>query len=164
VWWVRLGIVPQRIEPGKPQQNGSHERMHGTLKRETADPPAANLAAQRRRFEAFLWEYNHQRPHEALGMATPASVYQPSRRAYPHRLEELQYPASSQPRKVDRGGSIRWKISKVFLSKALDGQVVGLEALDQRFCHVRFGPLELGVLDQQSGRLLRPFERKRLGV
>jgi transposase InsO family protein len=120
VWWVRLGIAPQRIERGKPQQNGSHERMHGTLKREAADPPAAGLRAQQRRFDAFVSEYNHRRPHEALGMATPASLYEPSRRAYPERPAELEYPREMQLRKVDEGGDIRWKSGKVFLSKALD--------------------------------------------
>jgi putative transposase len=163
VWWVRLGISPQRIEPGKPQQNGSHERMHGTLKRETASPPAPSLAAQARRFDAFEKEYNHQRPHEALAMATPASVYQPSRRAYPERLAELEYPADYQLRNVAEDGQIRWKVAKVFLSKSLSGQTVGLQPLDDRFWRVKFGLLELGVLDQKSGRILRPCQRRRLG-
>lgn len=163
VWWVRLGIDLQRIEPGKPQQNGSHERMHGTLARETASPPAANIPAQQKRFNTFTWEYNHYRPHEALGMATPASVYRPSRRAYPERLEELEYPADYQLRKVDQDGDIRWKVSKVFIGTALRGEVIGLRELDGRLWSVRFGPLDLGVLDQHKGRLLRPHERKRLG-
>lgn len=163
VWWLRLGIATQRIEPGKPQQNGSHERMHGTLKRETADPPALSLRAQGRRFDAFRKEYNHQRPHEALAMATPASVYEPSRRAYPERLAELEYPADYDLRKVAEDGDIRWKVSKVFLSRSLIGQVVGLQELDGRFWRVTFGPLELGVLDQKNSRLLRPSQRKRLG-
>lgn len=163
VWWVRLGIVLQRIEPGKPQQNGSHERMHGTLKRETASPPAANLAAQQRRFDAFGWEYNHHRPHEALGMATPASVYQPSRRAYPERLAELEYPCDWQLRKVDQDGDIRWQVAKVFIGTALRAQTIGLRELGGRLWSVRFGPVDLGVLDERKGRLLRPHERKRLG-
>jgi transposase InsO family protein len=163
VWWVRLGITAQRIEPGKPQQNGSHERMHGTLKRETASPPAATLGAQGRRFDAFKKEYNHLRPHEALAMATPASVYEPSRRAYPERLAELEYTAGHELRKVADDGKIRWKVAKVFLSKSLGGQVVGLQELDQRFWRVKFGPMELGVLDQKTGRLLRPCQRRRLG-
>lgn len=164
VWWVRLGIGLQRIEPGKPQQNGSHERMHGTLQAETASPPAATLRAQARRFEAFVKEYNHQRPHEALGMATPASVYRPSARAYPEKLAELEYPSDYQLRKVAADGDIRWKVAKVFLSKSLGGQTVGLQELDGRFWKVSLGPVELGLLDEKVGRLLRPCERKRLGL
>ncbi|MDB5299106.1 MAG: transposase, partial [Phycisphaerales bacterium] len=164
VWWVRLGIGLQRIEPGKPQQNGSHERMHGTLQAETASPPAATLRAQARRFEAFVREYNHQRPHEALGMATPASVYRPSARAYPEKLAELEYPSDYQLRKVAADGDIRWKVAKVFLSKSLGGQTVGLQELDGRFWKVSLGPVELGLLDEKVGRLLRPCERKRLGL
>jgi len=89
VWWVKLGILPERIEPGKPQQNGRHERMHGTLKPETAHPPAANLHAQQRRFDHFRAEFNHERPHEALGQTPPAQHYTRSPRSYPRRLEEL---------------------------------------------------------------------------
>lgn len=163
VWWVRLGIGLQRIEPGKPQQNGSHERMHGTLQRETASPPAANIPAQQRRFNTFTWEYNHHRPHEALGMATPASVYQHSQRAYPERLAELEYPCDWQLRKVDQDGDIRWKVARVFIGTALRAQTIGLRELGGRLWSVRFGPVDLGVLDERKGRLLRPHERKRLG-
>ena len=163
-WWVRLGVAPQRIEPGRPQQNGRHERMHLTLARETASPPARTLAAQQRRFDEFAREYNHDRPHEALGMATPASAYEPSPRAYPERLPELQYPDDCAPRRVDAAGDIRWKVTKVFLGNALAGQVVGLRDLGGRHLLVSFGPVELGVLDERLGRLLRPYERKRLGV
>jgi hypothetical protein len=163
-WWVRLGILPQRIEPGRPQQNGSHERMHGTLARETASPPARGLRAQQARFESFAREYNHERPHEALGMATPASVYEPSPRAYPERPPEPQYPGDCALRKVDQRGDFRWHVTKVFLGAALAGQVVGLRDLGGRLRLVSFGPLELGVLDERLGRLLRPYERRRLGV
>jgi transposase InsO family protein len=163
-WWVRLGIILQRIEPGCPQQNGRHERMHGTLKRETADPPARTLSRQQGRFDAFVREYNRDRPHEALGMATPASAYEPSPRAYPERLPELEYPAGSRLRKVDGDGDVRWNVSKVFVGRALAGQVLGLQGLDGRLWLVRFGPLDLGLLDQRLGRLLRPHERRRLGL
>jgi transposase InsO family protein len=164
VWWVRLGIDLQRIDPGCPQQNGRHERMHGTLKAETASPPARTWEQQQKRFDAFVREYNQQRPHEGLGMATPASAYEPSARAYPERLAELQYASDLHLRKVDEAGDIRWQVSKVFLSKSLHGQVVGLEELDGRFYRVKFGPMELGMLDQKLGRLLRPYERARLAL
>lgn len=164
VWWVRLGITPQRIEPGEPQQNGRHERMHLTLKQETASPPAPTWAGQGRRLRSFTWDYNHQRPHEALAMSTPASVYQPSPRPYPGRLAELEYPDHCQLRKVDDGGNIRWKASKVFVGKALEGQVVGLEELDGRLWRMRFGPIDLGVMDEKSQAMLPPWRRKKMGL
>lgn len=180
VWWIRLGIAHQRIEPGKPQQNGSHERMHGTLKRQTASPPARSLRAQQARFNAFVREYNQDRPHEGLAtMATPASAYAPSSRAYPERLPELTYPADHERRYVDDSGKFHWDGVKVFLGKALGEQVVGLrkpesgpgpeaaadgEAAACRYRVVRFGPIELGVLDVGRGRLLRPRERRCLGL
>ena len=92
VWWMKLGIVPERIAAGHPEQNGRHERMHRTLKQETAEPPAANRRAQQRAFDRFRQEYNEQRPHEALAMQTPAAIYAPSPRSYPARVPEPEYP------------------------------------------------------------------------
>src|SRR5207237_4829632 len=90
-WWVRLGILPEFIEPGKPQQNGRHERMHRTLKAETTRPPANTSRAQQRKFDRFRHEFNSERPHEALDMQTPASLYEPSPRKMPNRLSALEY-------------------------------------------------------------------------
>ena len=106
VWWIRLGIQLQRIDPGHPEQNGRHERMHRTLKAETATPPERNLRAQQRAFDRFRQIYNQERPHESLAMATPASVYQPSWRPYPERLPELEYPDRMLPRRVQSKGDI----------------------------------------------------------
>jgi putative transposase len=164
VWWVRLGIALQRIEPGKPQQNGRHERMHLTLKQETALPPAANLRRQQERFDQFQREFNDQRPHEALGMNTPASFYEPSRRVYPERLAELEYPAAYQLRKVAERGQFRWKREKIMIGKALEGEVIGLEALDERFWRAWFGPLVLGILDEHQERMLSDAEGRRRGL
>jgi transposase InsO family protein len=185
-WWVRLGIAHQRIEPGRPQQNGSHERMHGTLARETARPPAASLRAQQARFDAWAREYNEQRPHEGLpGMATPASLYAPSARALPARLPELVYPRDWHRRGVDVNGKFSWGGSALFLSHALAQQTVGLSPWaaaagdgpddggwpesglpapteSRRYWLVYFGPVELGVLDVDRGRLLRDRERRYL--
>jgi transposase InsO family protein len=177
-WWLRLGIAHQRIEPGRPQQNGSHERMHGTLKRQTASPPARTLRAQQVRFDAFRAEYNDERPHEGLaGMATPASLYAPGARAYPDRLPQLEYPEDHVPRHVDANGRFRWGGAEVFLSHALAGQTVGFLPLGTdparcaggpgrggRYWAVRFARVELGVFDEQRGRLLRPRERRHLEV
>jgi transposase InsO family protein len=177
VWWTRLGITHQRIEPGRPQQNGSHERMHGTLKRETASPPALTLRAQQARFDAFCVEYNDQRPHEGLAkMATPGSLYTPSARRYPERLPELIYSPGHQLRWVDDSGKFRWDGLKIWLGKALAEQVIGLSALEGEpsasslhsgsasggHWMVRLGPIELGIFDSRQGRLLRPRERRHL--
>jgi transposase InsO family protein len=171
VWWMRLGIAHQRIEPGRPDQNGSHERMHGTLKRETASPPARTPRAQQARFDAFRAEYNEQRPHEGLpGMATPASAYAPSPRAFPERLAELAYPPDHVRRHVDVTGKFRWDGGKAFLSHALEGEAVGLRdvyadaAGAGRYWAVRFATVELGVFDATRGRMLRPRERRHLAV
>src|SRR5256885_7950006 len=93
VWWIRLGIVPERIMPGRPDQNGRHERMHRTLKAEAANPPRPSFVTQQRAFDQFLKEYNEVRPHEALAQQTPASAYQKSNRPYPKRLPDIDYPS-----------------------------------------------------------------------
>lgn len=164
VWWVRLGIGLQRIEPGKPQQNGRHERMHLTLKQETASPPAASLRRQQDLFDRFCQEFNEDRPHEALGMNTPASYYEPSQRQYPERLAELEYPREFALRKVAERGQFRWKRWKVMLGKTLEGEVIGLRALDERLWQVWFGPVQLGVFDEREQRMLRDAERRRRGL
>jgi len=116
VWWIKLGITPVRIAAGKPQQNGRHERMHKTLKAETTQPPAANLAAQQLRFDPFRAEFNHERPHEALSQAVPAAVYTPARRAYPARLEEPAYPCGCELRRVRNRGTIKWQGERLFIA------------------------------------------------
>jgi transposase InsO family protein/transposase-like protein len=169
VWWLRLGIAHDRIDPGRPEQNGSHERMHLTLKREAADPPAATLRAQRARLDAWRREYNDERPHEGLpAMATPASLYAPSPRPLPARLNEVEYPPTDARRHVDSSGRFTWGGATVFLSHALERQTVGLrdlaaDAADAgRYFAVRFVTVELGVLDATRARLLTPRQRRHL--
>jgi transposase InsO family protein len=148
IWWMRLGIRHERIEPGCPQQNGRHERMHSTLKQETAAPPAGNLRQQQEAFVRFQEEYNHQRPHEALGYQTPASVYVASSREYPARLPELEYPRGAILRKVNEDGRLRWTNRRAFVSKVLGGEYVGLQPVDDGFYEVYFGGLLLGWYDE----------------
>src|SRR5918996_1498010 len=129
-WWVRLGIFPAFIEPGKPQQNGRHERRHRTLKAETTRPPAANLRAQQRQFNRFREEFNHQRPHEALDMQTPAALYEPSPRPMPAQLPPLEDPDRFEVRYVSANGGIRWNRRWVNVSITCAGEYVGLEEID----------------------------------
>ena len=155
LWWIKLGIVPERIEPGKPQQNGRHERMHLTLKQCTASPPKATLRAQQRAFDVFREDYNFSRPHEALGQRTPGELYRASPRPYPRRVPEISYPAAMIVRRVEKSGVISWRQSRIFISEALAGETVGLLALDERYYRVYFAQLDLGVVDTHHGRHLR---------
>jgi Integrase core domain len=150
VWWIKLGIVPERIAAGHPEQNGRHERMHRTLKQEAAQPPAANRRQQQQALDRFRQQYNEVRPHEALEMRTPASVYQPSPRPFPARLPEPQYPEGMLVRGVRRQGCFRWKKHPVFLSEVLWGERVGLWPEDDRWFTVYFANLPLARFDSRK--------------
>ena len=153
VWWVRLGILPDLIEPGSPQQNGRHERMHKTLKAEATRPPEAHARAQQRRFDRFRAEFNTERPHEALRQMTPASVYTPSPRPYPARLPSLEYPAHCEVRRVSRNGGIRWHNHWVNVSHVLAEEYVAFEEIDDGIWTVTFGPMVLGRFDERTLRI-----------
>jgi transposase InsO family protein len=159
VWWIKLGIRPEHIQPGKPQQNGRHERMHRTLKQETASPPASNRRAQQERFDQFRLEYNQERPHQALGQQPPAACYQASPRCYPERLRPMEYPAGWARRHVSPAGQIRWAAANVFVSHPLEGEVVGLEQVDEHNWRVWFGFYEIGTLDTKKQVVRRPESR-----
>lgn len=152
-WWIRLGIVPELIEPGKPQQNGRHERMHRTLKAETTRPAAGNLRAQQRKFNSFREEYNEVRPHEAINLETPASVYRPSVRPYPRKLAALEYPSHYETRYVSHNGGMRWNCGWVNVSITCAGEYVGLEEIDNGIWNVYFGPVKLGRLIEEQMRI-----------
>lgn len=159
VWWIRLGIRPERIQPGRPDQNGRHERMHRTLKAETAQPPRTSLRAQQRAFDAFRQEYNHVRPHEALRDATPGTCYQPAARVYPARLAPLEYPPHYRVERAYPNGVISFRETQWYLSQCLAGELVGLEELADDRWAVYFGPIALGVLDLRlaTARGMRSF-------
>ncbi|MBZ5631031.1 MAG: IS481 family transposase [Acidobacteriia bacterium] len=150
VGWMKLGIVPERIRAGHPEQNGRHERMHRTLKQETVSPPAADRRAQQRAFDRFRREFNEQRPHEALGMQTPASVYVPSPRRYPDRVPEPDYPSDMQVRRVQHRGEFSWKHQDVFLSETLIGERIGLEPVDERYWCVYFAEFPIACFDSRE--------------
>lgn len=148
VWWMRLGIWPERIEPGKPQQNGRHERMHRTLKRSACKPARQDLRAQQDAFDQFVKDYNYDRPHQALQMKRPIELYTPSTRQMPSRLEPLEYPSAMLVRKVDDSGRIKLDGQEIHISQALPGEYLGLRfEEDDRHVSVFFDQLHLGSID-----------------
>src|SRR6266849_3467177 len=157
VWWIRLGIYPELIEPAHPEQNGRHERMHRTLKAEATRPPSGNLRAQQVRFNRFRAEYNDERPHEALDQETPGSLYHPSPRALPRTLAPLEYPGHFEVRLVSRNSGIRWKKHWVCVTHTLAGEFVGLDEVDDGLWDVYFGPVKLGRMNE---RILRIEDHK----
>jgi hypothetical protein len=161
-WWVRLGIWPERIAPGHPEQNGRHERMHRTLAAAAVRPVAADLQAQQRRFERFLAEYNDERPHEALGRRTPAELYQCSSRPYPRRLPPVQYPSQYVVRRVRHNGCMKWGGTELYVSEVLIGEPVGLLQIGTCQWQMYYGILPLGTLDTRAARgaRIQPLEPK----
>ena len=158
-WWVRLGVLPQLIEPGKPQQNGRHERMHRTLKAEATRPPAYSLRSQQKKFDRFRHEFNQERPHEALDQQTPASRYQRSAREMPSKLPALEYPDRYEVRYVSANGGIRWNSGWVNVSTTCVGEYVGLEEIDDGIWNVYFGALRLGRLNERNMRIEDAYGR-----
>jgi putative transposase len=154
VWWIDLGIRPEFIEPGRPQQNGRHERMHRTLKQETASPPAADLRAQQQRFNEFRHIYNYERPHESLAMETPASIFKPSPRPFVEQPAPPEYPGHFEIRWVAGDTTIKWKGRKVFVSGLLKHRPIGLEQLADGFWAAYYGPVCFGWLDESDFRIM----------
>ena len=156
IWWMRLGIVLERIAPGHPEQNGRLERFHRTLKEATAMPPARNLREQQRAFNAFTHYYNHERPHEALGQQPPSSAFEPSLRPFPERLPNLpEYPGDWQVRRVKSGGWIKWQGLRPYVSEALQGQFVALEPVGEGAWTLYFIHTPLAQWDEGKGRFRR---------
>ena len=154
VWWIKLGIEHQRIEPGHPEQNGRHERMHRTLKAETTRPPAADDPSQQARFDGWRAEFNTERPHEALGQETPSTHYRPATRALPTRLPAPEYAGHLEIRRVGASGAIRWGGRSLFLSQVLIGEDVGLEEIDEGLWSVYFYHVLLGRFRVADWRLV----------
>jgi putative transposase len=156
VWWIRLGIIPERIALGHPEQNGSHEQFHSVLKAETARPPAPNCAAQQQRFRRFCREYNHERPHEALGDQPPASCYAPSPRTVPTRLPPVEYPGHMEVRLVGSNGCVSWAGAPQFVAHALADEYVAFEEVDDGLWTLHIATVALARYDERH-RLLRPL-------
>ena len=156
VWWLRLGIAIERIKPGHPQQNGRHERMHLTLKRETTRPPEMNTLQQQARFDSFIDEFNNERPHEALAMKTPAEVYSASPRPY-DGLPELAYPLHDRDVVVTACGRICLHRKRINLSHVFAGQRVGIKEVDEGIWIVTFMHYDLGFIDLEQ-KTLQPVD------
>lgn len=154
VWLLRLKVTPHFIEPGHPEQNGRHERFHRTLKLETATPPRATIRAQQMAFNRFCRVFNEERPHEALDMATPLSVYRSSPRSYPTRLPCWEYPADYETRKVRKCGTIKWYGQPVRIGSALIGETIGIEAVGDGVLRIHLGALPLGHFHDGSHKVI----------
>jgi putative transposase len=159
VWWIQLGIIPERIEPGHPEQNGRHERMHRTLKDDV--PPEDSNVEQQRAFDRFRRIYNDERPHEALEMRTPASRYTPSRRAMPDAPKSPEYPDTMKVRKLDGMGRLNFagQTTKTSVSALLKREPVGLEPIDEDHWRLYYGPVLLAEVTLKNKELR--FEKKR---
>lgn len=150
VWWMRLGILHQRIRPASPQKNGAHERMHRTLKAATCRPPAANHVAQQRTFHRFRRLYNDERPHDAHNGKTPGSKYRPSPKPYPDKLPPIQYPGHFVVKHVTRAGTIRLGHKLIFIAQALKHLDVGLEEIGDGIWTIHFNTVLLATVDERD--------------
>ena len=161
VWWMKLGIIPERIAPGRPDQNGRHERMHLTMNETAAPKTADDLAKQQRRFNEFRKCFNEERPHEALGQKTPADVYRASSREYTGKLQEPEYGKGIEKRKVQIRGEFYWKGGSIFLSETLRGETIGLAEVGEAHWEIYYGTIFLGTIDERTMKVVRPEEPKR---
>lgn len=153
LWWVKLGIGIERIEPGHPEQNGAHERMHRTLKAEAVQPPTGNFVEQQREFDRFRRYFNHVRPHEGIDLALPAERYETSWREYPSVLRSPEYGPDLEVVRVSDKGRCRWRAETFHVSSLFAGEPLGIrEVADQRWT-LHFGDLLLGGLERRSGVL-----------
>jgi putative transposase len=162
VWWLRLGIGIERIKPGNPQQNGRHERMHLTLKKEATRPAGKNFLQQQAKFDDFMQEFNHERPHQALGMKYPAELYRPSLRPY-RGVPEPEYPFHDRTVTVTHCGRICIGKRKINLSHVFAGQKLGIREIEEKIWLVSFMHYDLGFFDHETGRVEcahNPFEAK----
>ena len=160
VWFIQLGIKPERIQIGHPEQNGRHERMHRSLKQATAKPPKANMLLQQEAFNAFLEEYNQERPHEALNMLTPATIYEPSSIPFPELPIKFTYPMDGIIRSVRSNGEIHWNKGKLFISENLYHERILLMPTDNNTYEIWFRSLLIGKLDKISNKISSSHDLK----
>lgn len=160
VWWLRLGIKIERIQPGKPQQNGRHERMHLTLKKETTKPPGNNTLQQQEKFDSFIQEYNFERPHEGIDMKYPGDLYRSSKKQY-EGIPDIDYPLHDKTAIVTSCGRICIEGRKINFSKVFAGQKVGIRQIEEKIWQVSFMNYDIGFFDEEDERVEpgeNPFE------
>ncbi len=156
IWWVRLGIMPERILPGHPEQNGRHERMHRTLKDATVKPPKATMHAQQMAMSRFKEEYNYARPHEALVNKRPGDIYTRSTRAYPRKLPEIEYSSAYLIKRIRTSGEVKIFGKNIYVGSNLAGERIGLKQIESEQYELYFSSLRLGVLDARLCKVIRP--------
>lgn len=155
IWWIKLNIYPERIDLGRPEQNGRHERMHRTLKKATALPPKRNLKAQNKAFKSFIKEFNYIRPHESLSNKAPCTFFDSSSREFPSKLPELVYSDAKLIRKVRSNGQIKLRGNYIFISELLYGEPVAIERIEDGYWDIQFGNVGLGIIDEHCCKLIK---------
>lgn len=150
VWWIKLGIIPERIKPGRPQENGRHERMHLTMKQQVASPPKENLLLQQLALDEFQNEFNHQRPHEGIDNKRPAWLYTRSPRLYPEHLKQVEYDSNVTTRKIRTNGTMKWNGREIFVSETLTNERIGLIQINDLEWEIKFSQLTVGIFDEKS--------------
>jgi hypothetical protein len=164
VWWLSLGIKLDRIDPGSPYQNGAHERMHLDMRKELEGQIGGNLRYHQKVFDAWKDEYNTERPHEALKMKTPASVYRKSIRRYVEEIDRIEYPAGFRNRMVNDRGWMNFKGNRIFVGNPFSGYNVGIKGLKSGEFEVWFDDLLIGVIDPETMKLAARKEMIKLRV
>lgn len=155
IWWIKLGIIPERIMPGCPEQNGRHERMHRTLKAAVAQPPQANLKKQQEYVDEFIKEYNYERPHEAINNLVPSDIYNKSLKPYPTKVPDVEYDTDLLVRRVRHNGEIRWLSRETYIGSVLKDEFIGLRQIEDHLWQVYFGPLYLGMINLHKNKIIR---------
>lgn len=159
IWFLKLGVLPERIDPGCPQQNPRHERMHRTLKAATAKPPSKNMAQQQRAFDQFRHDYNELRSHRSLDRTTPSEHYRPSTRRYPERIIEPQYPHTFIVRRVRSSGEFKWRGRLFYANNHLHREPIGLHEIADGMFQIYYGQLAIGIVDERLGKIIRPAKK-----
>jgi putative transposase len=159
IWWIRLGIIPERIDPGSPQQNGRHERMHRSLKEAVTDPISDTMRKQQVQFDYFRVEYNTERPHEGIGMKRPSEVYRKSHRSYPEVMRPIEYQEGYAVRSVRSNGNIKFANSQFYVSELLHRDHVGLKEIKDGYWQIYYGTHRLGYIDLHGNRVLRALKK-----
>ncbi|MBA3536267.1 MAG: transposase [Tatlockia sp.] len=149
VWWIKLGIIPERIKPGCPQENGRHERMHLTMKQEVATPPKKTMLLQQSALDAFQDEFNHHRPHEGINNKRPAWLFTQSSRVYPEKIPQIEYDANIITRKIRTNGTMKWRGEEIFVSETLTGERIGLIPISDLEWKIQFSQLSIGVFNEK---------------